>query len=172
MARRARTVLLDGPSGSGKSTFARQMLLALRDAHAPEAELVHMDDLYRGWSGLAEAADLVARSLVRSHSLGQPAHWRPWNWASGTTAGTRMVRAPILLLEGCGAASAASRAAADVTLWLEADEGERKRRALARDGDLFAPHWEVWDDQFRAYCARERPREGADLVLDSSDPRR
>lgn len=167
---RARTILLDGPSGSGKSTFALALLAAVRAVPgAAEAELVRMDDLYPGWSGLEEAARSTSRSLVTPHSTGTRAWWRPWNWASGTTAGLHVVRTPLLLLEGCGAAPATSRARADLTIWIEADETQRRRRALARDGALFEPHWDDWDAQFRRYCERERPREGADVVIDTSD---
>lgn len=170
VARRARTVLLDGPSGSGKSTFALQLLAELRAApRAAEAVLVRMDDLYPGWSGLESAVRAAASGIVRPHALGLPARWRPWNWASGTTAGVREVRAPLLLIEGCGAAPAASRRFADLTVWIEADEVQRRDRALARDGALFEPFWDDWDEQFRRYCERERPRSGADLVLDTSD---
>ncbi len=168
LAARARSILIDGPSGSGKSTFASRLLRELHIIRAPQAELVQMDDLYPGWAGLDLAVASVARDLVRPHSLGLPALWRPWNWASGTTAGVRQARAPLLLLEGCGAAGAASRAHADLTLWIEADSQARKKRALARDGELMRLHWNEWERHFWRYCERERPREGADLVLDST----
>ncbi|SMH37435.1 hypothetical protein SAMN06295885_1344 [Rathayibacter oskolensis] len=167
--RRVRTILVDGPSGSGKSTLAVELLRQVRATPgAPEAALVRMDDLYPGWSGLDRAVDASHRQLVRPHSLGLPAHWQPWNWAAGTTAGSRVVRAPLLLLEGCGAAGVANRARAGLTLWVEAGEEERRRRALARDGALFEAHWDDWDGQFRRYSEREDPRAGADLVLDTS----
>ncbi|WP_204162082.1 MULTISPECIES: ATP-binding protein [unclassified Rathayibacter] len=168
--RRVRTLLIDGPSGSGKSTFAVELLRAIRStARAPEAALVRMDDLYPGWSGLDSAVVASHRELVRPHALGLASRWRPWNWAAGTTTGTRVVTAPLLLLEGCGAAGAANRARADLSVWIEASEQERRTRALARDGALFEPHWDDWDLQFRRYCDREAPRESADLVLDTGD---
>jgi len=171
LGRRARTVLLDGPSGSGKSTFALALLAELRrTAGAPEAALVRMDDVYPGWSGLERSVVIATERIVRPHALGLGAQWQAWNWASGTTAGPRAVRAPLLLVEGCGAAGERSRRLADLTIWIEADDAQRKRRALTRDGALFEPHWDSWDEQFRRYCVRERPREGADLILDSSDP--
>ena len=171
VAARARTVLLDGPSGSGKSTFALALLAELqRASRAPEAALVRMDDVYPGWTGLDRSVAIAADRIVRPHALGLGARWQAWNWAADTTAGPRTAEGPLLLLEGCGAAGERSRRFADLTVWIEADEAQRKQRALARDGALFEPHWDSWDEQFRRYCARERPREGADLVLDSSDP--
>ncbi|MBJ7451459.1 MAG: uridine kinase, partial [Blastococcus sp.] len=41
-----RLVCVDGPAGSGKTTFAGRLAAALGD----DAELVHMDDLYAGWT--------------------------------------------------------------------------------------------------------------------------
>ncbi|PPF31847.1 ATP-binding protein [Rathayibacter tritici] len=169
LARRCRTVLVDGPSGSGKSTVARALVEQIRLAPgAPTIALVQMDDLYPGWSGLDRASQESARVLVRPHALGLAAHWRPWNWAAGTTAGRRVVREDVLVLEGCGSASADARRVADLVIWLEAGDELRRARALARDGELFAAHWDAWDRSFRSYCERERPRRGADLVLDSS----
>ncbi|WP_094742704.1 hypothetical protein [Rathayibacter sp. VKM Ac-2630] len=166
--RRARTVLVDGPSGSGKSTFAVDLLARIRaTASAPEAALVRMDDLYPGWSGLDRAAGEVSRDLVRPHALHGTGSWRPWNWASGTSAGRVVVRRSLLVVEGCGAATAANRAVADLTIWIETGDIERRRRALARDGELFESHWDEWDEQFRRYRLREQPRDGADVVLDT-----
>ncbi|QHC55592.1 cytidylate kinase-like protein [Rathayibacter tanaceti] len=170
VARKMRTVLIDGPSGSGKSTVARSLMAELRARpRVPSVHLVQMDDLYPGWTGLDAAVQASAADLIRPHALRLPTHWRPWNWASGTTAGRRTVRAPLLLLEGCGAAGEAARRHADLVVWVEADDVLRRARALARDGELFAPHWDAWDRSFRDYCAREQPREGADIVLDTSD---
>ena len=41
----------------------------------------------------------------------------------------------------------------------------RRRRALDRDGETYAPHWERWAAQERVTFARERTRARADLVL-------
>ena len=43
-----RLVCIDGPAGSGKTTLAA----AVADARRAGARVVHMDDLYEGWSGL------------------------------------------------------------------------------------------------------------------------
>ena len=50
----APTFLIDGPSGSGKTTLAAEI-----EQHwnsAVKLQVVHMDDLYPGWDGLAEGA--------------------------------------------------------------------------------------------------------------------
>lgn len=47
------------------------------------------------------------------------------------------------IIEGCGAWDAD----ADLSIWIEdPGEDERRRRALARDGATYAPHWQRWAD--------------------------
>jgi len=44
-------------------------------------------------------------------------------------------------------------------------EKDRRARALARDGDLYAPHWERWAAQEEAYIVREGVPERANIVI-------
>ena len=57
---RTRLVCVDGPAGSGKTTLADRLVTAL----GPGAAVVHMDDLYAGWT-LAGASTQI-RSVVLS----------------------------------------------------------------------------------------------------------
>ncbi|NQX27614.1 (d)CMP kinase [Microbacteriaceae bacterium VKM Ac-2854] len=159
---RVRIVLIDGPSGSGKSTFATALARELGRA----ATLVRMDELYPGWGGLASGSAQTERHLVGPIRTGRPGCYRRWNWAASTPADWRRVDASrILILEGCGAATAANRRAAGLSIWVEADDDVRRARALARDGGLFDAHWEDWDDQFREHVRRNDPRGAADVIL-------
>ncbi len=56
-------------------------------------------------------------------------------------------------------------------VWLEAAAAVREKRALERDGAVFAPYWERWAAQEDAMLARERTPERADVVIDGL-PRR
>ena len=69
------------------------------------------------------------------------------------------------MIEGCGALSRANRALASFGIWVELDDESRKRRALARSGDDYAPHWDRWAAQEGAFIAREQPRGLADVVI-------
>ena len=73
-----------------------------------------------------------------------------------------------MLLEGAGSGARAATPWLAGLLWVDADADLRRRRALARDGATYAPHWDRWSAQEEAYAAREQPRERADLVLDTS----
>ena len=147
-------LLIDGRSGAGKTVLARRLAAAL-----PDATLVSLDDVYPGWDGLADGAAAVP-GIIRHGG------WTRWDWVGDRPAATASVpRHGSLIVEGCGAISRKSRALADHAWWLDLDDAERKRRALDRDGDTYAPHWDRWAAQEVAYAAEEHPRELADLVI-------
>jgi uridine kinase len=150
-------VLIDGRSGSGKTELATELATAL------DAQLVRLDDLYQGWGALDEASERVSSDIL----LGQ--RWQRWDWATGTPAEWHEIdprRA--LIVEGSGALSAANRALATLGVWVELDEATRRARALARDGDLYAPHWDEWAAQEQRFFERERPDLLADLRIDGA----
>jgi uridine kinase len=149
-------VLVDGRSGSGKSTLSRRLAASLG------ANLVRMDDLYPGWDGLEAGSEHVREFVLAST---QP-RWRRWDWASDEPAEWRGIDPALpLVVEGCGALSRANRALASYGIWVELDDQTRKRRALERDGDEYAPHWDRWAAQEEAFIRREHPRRQADVVV-------
>ena len=70
-----------------------------------------------------------------------------------------------LVVEGAGALTPAHRALADLGIWVETPDAERKRRALLRDGDMYRPHWDLWAAQENAHIARHHPRSVADWIV-------
>ena len=164
-APRAAIVLIDGPSGAGKSTLADRLLSNWPVAEVPQ--LVRMDGIYPGWTGLEAANRSVVTELLAPRSAGLPSGWRRWDWVRGRPAEWNSVDPTRpLILEGCGTLNRAAAPFGDVRVWITADDVERKRRALARDGGGFDEHWDQWDADFCAYLARENPIVSADLVLD------
>lgn len=151
-------MLIDGRSGSGKTELAR----ALVDAW-PVAQLLRLDDFYPGWDGLAGGSAAVPGILT-------VLRWRSWDWAADRAGAWHDLdpERPIVV-EGVGALSRASRALADLTVWVELDDETRKRRALERDGETFAPHWDGWAAQELEFIDREHPRALADLVVDGRE---
>jgi hypothetical protein len=73
-----------------------------------------------------------------------------------------------VLLEGAGAGAGAAAPWLSGVVWVDADPPVRRSRALARAGDLYAPHWQRWAAQEEAYAARELLPARADLVLDTT----
>jgi len=58
----------------------------------------------------------------------------------------RVAGCDVLLLVGCGSTSAPCAPLLDVSVWLDLDEGERRRRVTRREGDPGA-WWRAWGRQ-------------------------
>lgn len=167
---RAAVILIDGPSGAGKSSLADAVLARWAQfvpGQAAPPSLVRMDDLYPGWDGLEAGSLALARDLLAPLRATGEGHYRRWDWAAGRPAARGAVGAERgVIVEGCGTLARGSRPYADLTLWLDADDALRKRRAIERDGAAYEREWDRWQRQFDAYVLRERPREAAALRLD------
>ncbi|GMA26321.1 adenylate kinase [Luteimicrobium album] len=152
---------MDGPAGSGKTTLAAQLGDAL------PAQVVHMDDLYEGWSGLRAGTDHLARQILAPWTDGRDGRYARYDWEAGAFAEEHAVpRAPYLVVEGCGAGA---RRLADLTtllVWVEAPDDVRLARGLARDGEDAREHWLTWMREEREVYAAEGTAERADVRLD------
>lgn len=164
-----KVVLIDGQSGSGKSTLAR-LLHQRAIAHGTPAELLHLDHVYPGWTGLRAGAREVAERVVIPVSSGRTGCCLEYNWTTGEKS-KPMMFAPgrPLIVEGVGALHPLSAPRASGRVWVTATAVVRRERALARDGDSYRPYWRQWATQEADYVRRTRPRERADLILDTTD---
>lgn len=155
-----RLVCIDGQAGSGKTTLARELV-----ALSGEAQVVHMDDLYEGWTGLP-TVDAQLDSLLRPLASGCSGTYRRYDWERGEYAERVTVSpVPLLVLEGVGAGSLGTADLATVLVWIEAAHDVRMRRGIERDGEAFAPYWEQWAAAEAEHFGRHRTRERADLVF-------
>lgn len=135
---RVPVVAIDGYSGSGKSTLAAALASLL-----PGWQVLHLDDWYSGWDGLAAGAQ-VARRICEDLRAGCSSSYEAWDWEADAPGVVVDVPVAPTIIEGCGAWDAD----ADLSIWIEdPGEDERRRRALARDGATYAPHWRRWADQ-------------------------
>ena len=146
-------VLVDGTSGAGKTTAARDL------AAGTGARVLHMDDLYAGWEGMAHATATLERILTE-RAAGRTPRWRRWDWhASAWGAEESIAPSVPLIVEGCGSVTAVTAGLADRVLWLDARETVRRARALARDGD--DSWWEGCKRQEAAHLAAHDPQRWA-----------
>ncbi len=170
LAGTTRVVAVDGRSGAGKTALARALARALRGTGAA-VRVLHLDDVYPGWDGLRAGVDELCGSVLAPLAQGRPAAYRRWSWVRSRYAGTAEVApAPLLLVEGVGAAARCARPYLGLGVWLEAPAAVRRARALARDGAAYAPHWERWAAQEEDLLASEGARAAADVVLDATAP--
>lgn len=152
-------LLIDGGSGSGKTSLAH----SLAGAWPAGVRVVSLDDCYPGWRGLAAGSGMVADDILHPTQPG----YRRWDWATDSPGPwVSLTPGESLIIEGCGALTPRNRSLAGFGIWCELPEPERRRRAIARDGETLARHWDEWAAQEAEHWRRHRPWELADLVLD------
>jgi len=157
-----RVVAVDGRSGAGKTSLAG----ILRDELA--APVVSLEDLYGGWDGLEHGIDLLVSEVLEPLAAGRVALVPRYDWVAGEWAEPVALDPPeVLIVEGVGAGARRAAAYASVLVWLDATPAVRKKRALDRDGETFAPHWDRWAAQEDAMLAREHTPERADVLIDA-----
>lgn len=152
--------IIDGRSGAGKTRLAAQL------AAETGARVIHMDDLYAGWHGLATGSRLLERGILAPRAAGERAVWRRWDWTIADW-GTEDRAEPgeSLIVEGCGSLTLESRGHADRAIWLEAPEDVRRARALDRDGD--DSWWLLWREQEDVHVAANDPKALADEIRET-----
>jgi uridine kinase len=160
-AGRTRVLAIDGRSGSGKTSLAQELRAGLG------APVVSLEDLYGGWDGLENGIDLLVCEVLKPLAAGRTA-WVPhYDWVARTWAEPVALDPPeSLIVEGAGAGARRAAVYESLLVWLEAPLSVRKKRALDRDGETFAPHWERWAAREEAMLARERTPERAHVVID------
>ncbi len=164
-AGKTRVVAIDGPAGSGKTTLAAQLA-----AQLDGATVLNMDSLYPGWDGLAQGAERLVSDLLAPLAAGQPAVINSWDWIEGRPgAAVTLAATELLIVDGYGSGTRAAAPMLSLLIWMDGDPAERRRRAIARDGEMFAPQWERWAAQEQQLFAREQTSSRADLIIIDGD---
>jgi uridine kinase len=158
-----RVVAVDGPGGSGKSTLAARLASLL------EAPVVHMDDLYPGWDGLAAAGPLLRDWVLEPLARGRPVRYQRYDWSLDAYGDwVDVPAADVLVVEGCASGSRIVAPYLTLLVWVEAPRDVRFARGIERDGEAYRPLWERWARQEDALFAAERTRERADYRVDGA----
>lgn len=161
----ARVVAVDGPAGSGKTTLADRLAAALGGA-----PVVHLDDLYEGWTGLGP--DLWHRlrdQVLEPLAAGRPARYQRYDWTAAAFDGWVEVPLPeVLVVEGVGAGARAVAPWLSLLVWVEAPSGLRLARGIARDGEAMRTEWERWRAREDAHFRADGTKGRADVLVDGT----
>jgi uridine kinase len=153
-------ILIDGRSGVGKTH------LAVRIADALGATVIHLDDAYHGWGGLAAGRNAMIETVLTPLALGLPGRFRAWDWGRDIPGEiVDVLPAGMVVIEGCGASTPQSRKLASTVLWVECDENVRMARLFGRDSGNFKDFYDAWDAQVNEHIAHNEPITTATVVV-------
>lgn len=157
---------VDGRSGSGKTTLAAALAARLRPVH--RVTVVPLEQMYPGWDGLSAVTcdDGPYVRALRRLARGETAEVPSWDWHAGRPGQPGEVPSTdVVVCEGVGALCRGARPLLALGVWVDADDEDRRARALARDGEVYAPHWRRWAAQEEEYLAGHSPADAADVRL-------
>ena len=161
-------ILIDGRAGSGKSTLAAKLQNELFKQGESMPRIIHMDDLYEGWQGLALGAEYLQRFILQPLLTKKNASWQEYNWELEQRERWREFSGGTpLIVEGCGSLNQYTSTVANISIWLEVDEEIRRARWHERDGNTFDEYFDIWAAQELDFIAREKSPSLADFGLDS-----
>ena len=150
-AGKTRVIAIDGRSGSGKSLLAARLRRELGGV-----PIVSLEDLYGGWDGLEAGIDRLVTEVLEPLAAWRTALVPSYDWIAERWNEPIPLDPPeFLIVEGMGAGAERAARYLSVLVWLEVPEEERKRRAMARDGEIYRPHWERWAAQEAELLARD-----------------
>ena len=159
-------VIIDGRAGSGKSTFAESLQQQLFRDGESAPRVIHMDNIFEGWEGLALGSDYLVRFILQPLARRETASWQDWSWVKNQRSSWREFSGGTpLIVEGCGSLSERSKEHADIAIWLEASEETRRERWIQRERHL--DKFDFWAAQELDFYAREKSQSLADLVIET-----
>jgi cytidylate kinase len=158
-----RVITIDGPAGSGKTTLAASLAAALADC-----QIIHMDDLYDGWSQDLdrELAERIETSILERLRLGSQPRYRRYDWhVQAFTDFVAVPRSTYLILDGVGSGNPSLRECIALAIWIESDPQSLVGRVLDRDGGHLRDDMLRWQQHESNYFAAHGVKQAADLHL-------
>jgi uridine kinase len=158
-------ISIDGPAGAGKSTLASHLENSLKSHFS--ISLVHMDNLYNGWSDPFGQPFLNSlQRLTDSHTSGLGCEIPHYNWADRSYGASHPYSpAELLILEGVGSSSSLIRSKVTASIWVGISPEVGLERVLARDGDGISKEMKEWLVTQEAFFINEKSEELADFAL-------
>ena len=154
-------IAIDGPAGSGKTTLANQLSKDLANV-----EIIHMDDLYHGWSDAfsARLTASVINQILAPISQGIEFNYEIYDWKSNKFSKSKIIPSgQIYILEGVGAGQRQFRKYLSKIIWLDIADEEGLTRVINRDGaEILSPMQEFQRAQ-KLHFARDLTENAADF---------
>jgi len=123
---------IDGVAGSGKTTLSLNLQRDLGNS-----QIIHMDDLYEGWSDPLSAAlsERVVKQILEPITSNESATYDRFNWSKQLfDEQIKIVPSKYVILEGVGAGQKCFRNYLTNLIWVSCDPKTGFERVLARDG--------------------------------------
>ena len=158
-----RVITIDGPAGSGKTTLSASLAAALVDC-----QIIHMDDLYDGWSQDLdrELAERIETSILAPLRRGSAPQYRKYDWhVQAFTDLVTVPRSQYVILDGVGSGNPLLRECVALAIWIESDSESLVDRVLDRDGEQLRADLLRWQQHESQYFAAHDVKKAADLHL-------
>jgi uridine kinase len=155
-------IAIDGPAGAGKTTLAGEIAQAFSGV-----EIIHMDDLYRGWLlTLGPTLTRELQSIFIQLEEDGVVEYQKYDWVKHSLGEFISFGKPrVLVLEGVGAGQPSIAKDVDIQVWVEVPTEFGLERVLARDGQHIADEMEQFLEDQEAYFTTDRPKECADFLI-------
>ncbi|CAB4925003.1 unannotated protein [freshwater metagenome] len=160
-------IAIDGPAGAGKTTLAAKMMTEL--ALYNSINLIHMDDLYSGWSNpLNEDLSLTLSRIVEAFASQKEFTVSIFNWSTNAfDSSLTFEPSEILIIEGVGAGQKTVRDAGAILYWLDVEPEIGLARVLNRDGFDIQTQMRQWQVDQDEHFERDATRTFANHILTS-----
>jgi hypothetical protein len=166
-------VAIDGCGCAGKTALCEGLL----DRLEPQAAYLGLDEFFFAYPfppldpfPTAHLRwDEIERTVGELRVTGATA-FQPFDWEVCQVGASQRLEAPLVIVEGLFSLSPSLRPAYDFAIWVQGRLDTRPARVTARDGAHMVEFWETeWSARERAFFNRERPWDGADLVVAGAD---
>jgi uridine kinase len=159
---RTLVISIDGHAGAGKTTLAQNI-----EEEFDGVEIIHMDDLYRGWLlTLGPTLTRELQSIIEQLNEEGVITYSKFDWYKNAIGEDVTIEVPnILVLEGVGSGQGSIAERVDIKVWIDLPAHEGMERVLARDGEINKSEMELFLLDQEAHFTAELTQERSDFQI-------